>query len=382
MKKTLLLVDDENHILTALRRVFCDEGYEIIQANNGKEALSLLEKFPVQVIISDQSMPVMTGTEFFSQVKKQYPDTIRIILSAHVDFESVKSAINDGAIYKYFNKPWDATQLRHAVEEAFLTNAQLKQKELNLIRLMNYAKLTGVLQKQSLISEMELQTALDEQQFMICYQPIVDIRTGDINTVEALLRWMHPTHGLLMPDQFINFCEETGFILPLGEWMMRSACRQLKVWHDLGYSSLSLAVNLSVRQFDQPHLLELIRDIFIEANLVVLDALKKLGILLSLDDFGTGYSSLSYLKLLPIEILKIDKSFIKDIPTDKNSAEIVVAIIALAKNLNLSIVAEGVENDEQLAFLKLKQCDFMQGYLFSKAISADECTKLLAAHQL
>jgi EAL domain-containing protein (putative c-di-GMP-specific phosphodiesterase class I) len=219
-----------------------------------------------------------------------------------------------------------------------------------------------------------------------------------------LLRWMHPTHGLLMPDQFINFCEETGFILPLGEWMMRSACRQLKVWHDLGYSSLSLAVNLSVRQFDQPHLLELIRDILIEAsikpsllklevtetlvmsnieaNLVVLDALKKLGILLSLDDFGTGYSSLSYLKLLPIEILKIDKSFIKDIPTDKNSAEIVVAIIALAKNLNLSIVAEGVENDEQLAFLKLKQCDFMQGYLFSKAISADECTKLLAAHQL
>jgi len=402
MKHTLLLVDDEENILRSLERVFEDDGYLILTATSGEDALNLLSQHPVQVIVSDQRMPKMSGSEFFTQVKKMYPETVRMILSGYADFNAVRDAINEGFIYKFLNKPWDDDLLRQQVQEAFMINAQQKEKEQQLIRLINYAKLTGLNTSNTstlLISEEEIQQALENKQFVIYYQPIVAADTGQIKAAEALLRWQHPNHGLVMPDQFIPFCEETRLILPIGAWMLRSACQQLKSWHELGYSELCIAINVSSCQLDHYDLLALVREVLaetkippscleleitetlvmsdIEANIIVLQTLQDLGVKLSLDDFGTGYSSLSYLKSLPIDILKIDKSFIKDITTKKNSIEIVNAIIALAKSLGLSIIAEGVEKQEQLAILQEKHCDLIQGYLFSKPIPEQEFLQLV-----
>ncbi len=402
MKPTLLIVDDEKNILNSLERMFEEDNYLILTATSGKDGLKLLEQHPVQVIISDYRMPNMTGVEFFTQIKKLYPETIRIILSAYADFNAVRDAINEGAIYKFLNKPWDENQLRKQVHEAFLMNAKQKEKEQTLIRLMNYARLTGLninKSASSLVSEVELQQALEKELFVIHYQPIVEASSGKIKGVEALLRLQHPAHGLVFPDQFIPLCEETGLIVPIGTWVLYSACQQLKRWHKLGFTELFLAVNISVFQFDHSGFLDSVRDTLIatkipphcleleiteslvmsnmETNITLLQMLRNLGAKISLDDFGTGYSSLSYLNLFPINVLKIDKSFIQNIASKKDSLEIVTAIIALAKSLGLSIIAEGVETKEQLEILKEKNCDLIQGYLFSKPVQEQALTQLL-----
>jgi diguanylate cyclase (GGDEF)-like protein/PAS domain S-box-containing protein len=239
----------------------------------------------------------------------------------------------------------------------------------------------------------DLRVAVEAGQFELLYQPQLDSLTGRIVGVEALIRWHHPSDGLVLPAEFIPLAEETGLILPLGEWVLNEACRQLRAWRDDGIEGVTMAVNLSAHQLHSPVLLAHVAralekhgltgsDLELEvtesvamhdpaASISQLKALRNLGVRLSIDDFGTGYSSLSYLKLLPIHTLKLDQSFVRDIESDSNDVAICTATIALAHNLGLSVIAEGVETEAQRLLLLSHRCDVMQGYLFSRPLPAE-----------
>jgi diguanylate cyclase (GGDEF)-like protein len=244
-----------------------------------------------------------------------------------------------------------------------------------------------------------LRTALERNEFVLHYQPQVDLASGRIVGMEALIRWQHPELGMVPPSRFIGVAEETGLIVPIGAWVMRAACAQNKAWQDAGLGRLRVAVNLSARQFGAADLLERIEqalqdsaldpgclEIELTESLFMSDVtpavdllhrMKALGVQLSIDDFGTGYSSLSYLSRFPIDTLKIDRSFVADITHDANDAAIVTSIIALAHNLKLAVIAEGVENVEQLDYLRRHGCDEIQGYYFSRPLPAEQFEQLL-----
>lgn len=248
-------------------------------------------------------------------------------------------------------------------------------------------------------TEQALCKALENDEFEVHYQPQVNIITGQITGMEALVRWKHPEKGLVYPGDFIQIAEETGLIIPIGEWVLRTACLQSKAWQDAGYPPVTVVVNLSARQFLQQNLVETITRILQETGMdpkwleleitegvimkdvdytvKVLQELAKMGIRIAIDDFGTGYSSLNYLKRFPINTLKIDRSFIQGVVSDIQDAAIVSTIIVLARNLNLKVVAEGVETEEQYLFLRGKQCYDMQGYWFSRPVPAEEFEDLL-----
>jgi len=250
-----------------------------------------------------------------------------------------------------------------------------------------------------LILENNLKNAIIDEQFVLYYQPKIQISTGKIVGAEALLRWNHPDFGIISPGKFIPLAEEMGLIIDMDRWALYQACLQNKMWQIKGYHPLQISVNLSSAQFQQSNIVNIIKetlksteleskylDIEITESTVMNDPinaveklkkLKALGVEVSIDDFGVAYSSLSQLRILPLNTLKIDKSFIDDILTDLNAAAITKAIINLGHNLNLSIVAEGVENPEQLEFLRMEKCDEVQGYLFSPPISSEKFESLL-----
>lgn len=220
--------------------------------------------------------------------------------------------------------------------------------------------------------------------------------------MEALLRWNHPEKGMIRPDQFISVAEETGLIIPIGKWVARQSCRMSKDLTAAGFGNLHVAINVSPKQFSDPELvssiaailkeeqldpslleLELTEGLLLEATEDTrqqLDSLKKLGLSLAMDDFGTGYSSFSYLKKFPIDVIKIDRSFIRDIPDDEDDMEITSAVIAMAHNLKLKVVAEGIETAAQLAFLRRHRCDVGQGYLFDRPIPGEELIEKLTRY--
>jgi diguanylate cyclase (GGDEF)-like protein len=248
--------------------------------------------------------------------------------------------------------------------------------------------------------ETSLRHAIDNEELVLHYQPRLAVDSLKITGVEALVRWQHPQLGLLSPAEFIPLAEDNGLIVPIGEWILRTACRQNLEWQERGFPPMRVGVNVSARQFHQQHLAELVLQILEETGLApeyldleltessimsngqatinVLTKLKSMGVTISIDDFGTGFSSLSYLKRLPIDALKIDQSFVRDVTTDRNDAALVMAIVSLAHNLRLHVVAEGVETEEQLRFLNLLRCDEVQGYLFSKPLTAEGLEQLLA----
>lgn len=589
MERTILLVDDEEDIGAALARLLRRDGYRILRAKSGQDALALLTENEVGVVISDQRMPEMTGVEFLTQVKELYPHTIRIVLSGYADLEAVMDAINRGAIYKFFNKPWDNEVLRAEVLEAFRHyelilekehlvmeiqsannmlaqvnlewEAAVEHRDRQIERISHYHPLTNLpnrqlffdrleqdlahaqrdnrlvaimlinldrfkqindslghpigdavlqlvaerLKKQAragdtvahlggdefgfvlpdmtsaratadiaqklidsfvheplsvgdselfasicvgislypldgvdantllknadaalhhakdegrgsfqyyatqmnasarlrLSMETELHRALSREEFVLHYQPKVDLNDGKIIGMEALLRWQSPERGLVAPSEFIPLLEETGLILPVGEWVLRAACKQAHTWQQLGLPAIRVAVNISALQFRQLDLAGVIQDIFKENDLdphlgmlefeltesllmkntdgtiATLNMLHDLGIQFSIDDFGTGYSSLSYLKRFPISTLKIDQSFVRDISRNGDDAAIVNAIIALGHSLGMNVIAEGVETIEQLDYLRTMKCDEIQGYLFSRPVPGEEMTRLL-----
>ncbi|MEH2460456.1 EAL domain-containing protein [Nostoc sp.] len=247
--------------------------------------------------------------------------------------------------------------------------------------------------------EKSLRYALERKEFTVYYQPRVNITTEEITGMEALLRWQHPEMGLVAPSVFIPLAEESGLIIPIGEWVLRTACSQNKTWQDAGLPPITIAVNLSLKQFRQPKLLEIIAEMleqtalearFLELEITestaienldftktVLENLQQMGVYISIDDFGTGHSSLSRLQLLPLHNLKIDKSFIQDLTHDVKVAHIIKAIVGLGQSLGLKLTAEGVETEEELAFLRSINCDDVQGFLFYRPLSAKIATEIL-----
>ena len=250
-----------------------------------------------------------------------------------------------------------------------------------------------------LIAENSLRHGLEREEFTVFFQPQANLATGRIDSAEALVRWQHPSRGLVLPDDFIPMAEETGLIVPLGEWVLRAACSQSEAWQRAGLPPLRVAVNLSARQLEQPNLVKMIADVLSESKLSAdsleleitesttmlspdraikaLCELRELGVRISMDDFGVGYSSLAHLKDLPLHTLKIDRSLIGGITKGRNYAAITTAIIAMAYSLDLEVVAEGVETQAQLAFLADIQCHRYQGFLLSRPIPAELLTPVL-----
>jgi diguanylate cyclase (GGDEF)-like protein/PAS domain S-box-containing protein len=251
--------------------------------------------------------------------------------------------------------------------------------------------------------ESEMRAALKNNEFLLHYQPQVDTLSGEIIGLETLVRWQHPEKGLIPPGVFIPVAEDSGLIVPLGEWIMKEACKQYRKWQDTGLEPVRIAVNLSGRQFVRQDLRGMVEKVLddagiapsaieleltestimehVEETVETLKTLRDLGVHLSIDDFGTGYSSMAYLKRFTIDKLKIDQSFVRDLATDSDDAAIVIATIAMAHALNLTVIAEGVETEEQLQFLKENGCEQMQGYYFSRPLPVEKITELLRSGQ-
>ncbi|MBI2354031.1 MAG: EAL domain-containing protein [Deltaproteobacteria bacterium] len=293
--------------------------------------------------------------------------------------------------------PMDGEDGHVLLKHADLAMYQAKEQDRNNVQFFSREMNIKVLER--MILENSMRKAIEREEFFLMYQPQVDARSGRIVGMEALLRWDHPDLGVLLPDKFIYLAEETGMIIPLGEWVIREACRQNKEWQGQGFPPLRVAVNLSGKQFSQQRLDEAVAAILmetglepewleleltesalmknVEENIRLLCKLKEMGVSLSIDDFGTGYSSLSYLKHFPISRLKIDRSFVRDITTNPDDAAIAEIIIAMAQTLKLNVTAEGVETRAQMEFLSFHNCVEMQGYLFSRPLRAGAFAELL-----
>jgi len=279
--------------------------------------------------------------------------------------------------------------------EELLMHAQLAMREASLIpqRVLFYKPYMSNGLADRLLLEQELHRALANEEFYLDFQPQVNLKTDKIDSVEALVRWRHPTRGFVSPELFIPIAEESGLIIPLGKWILETACAQAKIWREQGLPPMKVAVNLSIGQLFQQDLVHMVQEILqctklepkylqleitesmtmnIDQITQLLHELKAIGIQIAVDDFGTGYSSLSYLKDFPIDCLKIDRAFVRNIQHNPNDEALVSMILSMAKHLRLKVVAEGIEEVEQLAFLINGGCDYIQGYLFSKPISAEE----------
>ena len=293
--------------------------------------------------------------------------------------------------------PDDGTDAETLVRNADFAMYHAKNSGRNNYQFFKPEMNVRAVERQSL--ENGLRDAIDRKEFVLHYQPKMNLETGAIIGVEALIRWHHPERGLVPPVQFIPIAEDCGFIVPIGQWVLREACHQARAWQDSGLRPVRIAVNVSAVELRASDFVAGVNDILTETGLdpryleleltesflmqdskstvAVLQALKGMGVQLALDDFGTGYSSLSYLKRFPIDTLKIDQSFVRDLTTDADDASIVTAVISMGKSLHMGVVAEGVETREQLAFLREQSCPEGQGYYFSRPVVAEEFTQLL-----
>jgi len=275
-----------------------------------------------------------------------------------------------------------------------------RAKELGRNRYAFFAREMNERVESQMMIEAALRRALKNDEFVLHFQPRVSAATGRVVGAEALLRWKHPEWGLVEPARFVPLLEETGLVVPVGAWVLTEACRQAKAWQDAGLPSLRVSVNLSSRQFRSEALFDAVSEALRASNLPpqlleleltesllienvehamgVMGKLKAIGTAISIDDFGTGYSSLAYLKRFPIDSLKIDKAFVRDIATSPKDAAIVKTISALARSLGIGLIAEGVEEPWQVGFLRAQNCTEMQGYFFSRALPAEELAAALA----
>lgn len=294
--------------------------------------------------------------------------------------------------------PEDGDSVEEVMKNADVAMYHAKSRGRNNYQFFEDAMNAASLERMEL--ENDLRMAVEREEFLLHYQPQVNVATGQVVGVEALVRWRHPTKGLISPVTFIPIAEEAGLIQPLGEWVMRTACRQLRLWSEQGMTEMQMCVNLSARQFHRTYLPRMVASIVVKEDIDpalleleitesvamgnpqetvdTMQMLRGIGVKLAIDDFGTGYSSLSYLKQFPINRLKLDRSFVKDIETDPNDAAICAATIALAHNLGLDVVAEGVETEKQHDYLKLLNCDKIQGYYFCRPMPAAEVQAYIA----
>ncbi|WP_229413294.1 putative bifunctional diguanylate cyclase/phosphodiesterase [Massilia violaceinigra] len=340
------------------------------------------------VLLSEAGSPTAVAG-----VAQKMLDTIAMPLDVDGQIQSVSASVG---ISMY---PDDGTSLRELMSNA--DSAMYHAKKVGRANHQFFAPEMNAAAGARLALEHALRQALENQEFELHYQPKVDVASGDVVAMEALLRWRCPQRGLVPPNDFIGVTEEIGLIIPLGAWVLREACRQNRAWQLAGMAHLRMAVNLSACQFRQKDLPEFVAGVLAETGMEasclelevtesvvmhnpaeaaqILDRLHAQGIHISVDDFGTGYSSLSYLKQFRLDTLKIDRSFVRDISSDADDAAIVRSVIALAHSLRLQVIAEGVETDEQLDYLRELGCDQYQGYLRSKPLPAAQFEAMLRA---
>lgn len=369
----------------------------------------VLQEFVIRIkqCVRDVDTVARIGGDEFIILMQQYENKMRYINTANCILNSLRNPIVVNkkkleisvsiGIAEYPNDGKNAEALIKNAEIAMYKakeNKNIYEKRISLY----YSDMDEKIKEDFLLSN-HIRYAIEKKELSIYYQPIIDISTEKIVGAEALLRWKHPKFGFISPEKFIPIAEKNGLIDKIGSWVLENSCRQNKEWQDKGYSPIKISVNISVNQLRQKSFPKSVFDILRKTNFdskyleleitesisaeniknieKILHNLEKLGISLSIDDFGTGYSSLGQLKKLPISKLKIDKSFINDIDNEHNNTEIALAIITMAKSLNIKVVAEGIETKRQLEFLKDNKCEFGQGYLFSRPVDSTEFEKIL-----
>jgi diguanylate cyclase (GGDEF)-like protein len=347
-------------------------------------------------VVSSASVSRLGGDEFTVII----PDLTDPLVAAHVarnilDSFNTPFALDGHEVFVSASIglaifPTDGTDMESLLKNADVAMYQAKRNGRNTFEF--FAKSMSTASVKRLTLESQLRKAIDRKEFEIWYQPVVEVGTGRVASAEALIRWRHPGRGIVLPTEFIPVCEETGLIVPLGAWILRSVCAQNRAWQQQGLPPIPVAVNLSGQQLRGDGVLELVRDAIAEADLdprhlvleltesvlmeneggaaAALPALAQLGVGLAIDDFGTGYSSLSYLKHFPVDTVKIDKSFVSDVTVNPNDAAITSAIIAMGHALDLRVVGEGVETPEQAEVLRIQGCDLIQGFWVSRPIPA------------
>ncbi|MBI2058161.1 MAG: EAL domain-containing protein [Nitrospirae bacterium] len=337
-------------------------------------------------------LPQVPGAQFVAQLSE------RVLKSLHPPIKFRRQELHITTSIGIALYPSDGKNAQTLLKNADTALHRAKERGRNMYQF--YASSMNVAAFERLLLENQLRRALERNEFAVHYQPMVDLSTGRIVGVEALARWEHPDLGLVFPIDFIPVAEQTGLIIPIGEWVLRTACAQVRKWHEAGWRDLRVSVNLSARQFQDVNVSELLsrtlKDTGLPASsleveitestamhrvqdtIVLLKELKKTGLRIAIDDFGTGYSSLEYLKDFPADALKLDKSFVADLVRDASDAAIAATVLSLTHNLGMKMVAEGVETKEQFEFLRAKGCELAQGYLFSRPLPASELQSLLA----
>jgi EAL domain-containing protein (putative c-di-GMP-specific phosphodiesterase class I)/CheY-like chemotaxis protein len=393
----ILVIEDEESVRENLLDLLEAENFETVAAANGRIGINLaLSEIP-DLILCDMMMPEIDGYGVLTALRQDpFTATISFIFltakSAKADF---RQGMDMGAD-DYLTKPFTRAELLSAIMNRLERQATLKKY------LSNQAIVKTLSPKKQLV-EISLHRVVKNQnfteEFEIYYQPIVNISSGKMIAAESLLRWQSPELGLVYPAEFIPLAESTGLIVPIDKWVVQSVCKQIRIWQNAGVPYLTLTVNLSVIEFNQPDFIQKIIG-FLKINnlepqyleieltesmimqdvnsaIATMNKLQSLGVRIAIDDFGTGYSSLIYLKNLPVNTLKIDRYFIHNVAQDTQKSAITKALIEMAHNLNMSVVAEGVETEAELSFLRQENCDAMQGFLFSRPLPAAEFENFL-----
>ena len=389
-----ILLVDFDHFSTVNDSLGHDVGDVVLKAAAERLAGCIREIDTVARLGGDEFVIMLTGIDQMEDItgiaiKVQKALSSPFIFDAQEFFLTVSIGISA--------YPKDGRDTHALLKGADTAKSRAKKGGKNRIEFFT-SEMNAIATRQ-LIVESQLRQALKHDEFVLYYQPQADIESGRIVGVEALVRWQHPDVGLISPAEFIPIAEETGLIVPLGKWVLESACRQAAAWQAAGLPRLRVAVNLSGRQFLQRDLADLVAQALQETALApelleleltesllmdsaestigILQTLRNIGVLLSVDDFGTGYSSLAYLRRFPVTAVKIDKSFVNGITTDPDAAALARSIISMAHEMRLKVIAEGVETEGQLGFLAGHHCDEIQGYHLSKPMPADECTEFL-----
>ena len=371
----------------AVNKLLKNIGYRLKKARGHKNKIARISEEEFVVLFPE----IISETEVIKGIKEMLKDLNRIF---EIDNQKISANYNAGIVFY----PTDGETTPTLLMNAGIAMSKAMEEGNNNYRIYN-ENMNQKLQEE-LILEKDLHKGIENKEFKLQYQPFIDIRTGKIVEVEALLRWHHPTKGIIPPLKFIPIAEGNELIIPIGEQVLKDACRQNKLWQDMGYKPITISVNISVIQFKREGFVETIASILkdtgldpqylgieitegmamkdIDMSIEKLHKLKEIGVKISIDDFGTGFSSLSYFSKYPIDILKIDRSFIQNIEKSHQSRTIISTIISMSRALGIENVAEGIETEEQLDFIKTLNCHKAQGYFFSKPIDVGELEKLLA----